>query len=56
MSWQAQEVQQRLSELLRTVESVGPQIITRHRVEIAVIVSMSEYRRLIEPKESFVEH
>lgn len=56
MSWQVQEAKQRFSEVLRAVESVGPQTITRHGEEIAVIIDMAEYRRLAGPKKNFVEH
>lgn len=56
MSWQVQEAKQRFSEVLRAVEQGGPQIITRHGQEIAVIIDMSEYRRLAGPRRDFVEH
>lgn len=45
-SWQLQEAKQRLSELLRAVESEGPQVITRHGREIAVVVDLDDFRRL----------
>lgn len=56
MSWQVQEAKQRFSEVLRAVEQGGPQIITRHGQEIAVIIDMTEYRRLTGPRRDFVEH
>lgn len=56
MSWQVQEAKQRFSEVLRAVERGGPQVITRHGEEIAVIIDMAEYRRLTEPRRNFVEH
>ncbi len=56
MSWQVQEAKQRFSEVLRAVKSGGPQIITRHGEEVAVIIDMVEYRRLTEPRRNFVEH
>lgn len=56
MSWQVQEAKQRFSEVLRAVKSGGPQIITRHGEEVAVIIDMAEYRRLTEPRRNFVEH
>jgi len=42
--------------VLRAVEHGGPQIITRHGGEIAVLIDMAEYRRLTEPRRNFVEH
>lgn len=44
--WQIQEAKQRFSEVLRRVTSDGPQAVTRHGQEIAVILDMVEYRRL----------
>jgi prevent-host-death family protein len=44
--WQLQEAKQRFSELIRSVETEGPQVVTRHGEEIAVVVSIGEYRRL----------
>jgi prevent-host-death family protein len=44
--WQLQEAKQRFSELIRSVESDGPQFVTRHGEEVAVVVSIAEYRHL----------
>jgi prevent-host-death family protein len=44
--WQLQEAKQRFSELIRSVETEGPQVVTRHGEEIAVVVGIGEYRRL----------
>lgn len=46
MLWQIQEAKQRLSELLRAATRNGPQIITRHGEEIAVVIDIAEYYRL----------
>ena len=46
MRWQVQEAKQRFSELLRAAATGEPQIVTRHGEEIAVVMNMSEYRRL----------
>jgi prevent-host-death family protein len=53
MSWQVQEAKQRFSEVLRAVRDEGPQTITRHGKEIAVLVDIDEYRRLVGPKRDF---
>jgi prevent-host-death family protein len=45
-SWQLQEAKQRFSEVVRKAHDEGPQIITRHGDEVAVILDMAEYRRL----------
>lgn len=55
MRWQVQEAKQRFSELLRAAASGEPQIVTRHGEEIAVVLDMSEYRRLKGERMSFME-
>ncbi|WP_163187348.1 type II toxin-antitoxin system Phd/YefM family antitoxin [Cellulosimicrobium sp. SL-1] len=45
MSWQVQDAKQRLSEVLREAEK-GPQVITRHGKEIAVVVGIDLYHEL----------
>jgi prevent-host-death family protein len=47
--WQIQEAKQRFSEVIRAVAREGPQIITRHGEDVAVIVDIAEYRRLTGP-------
>ncbi|GAA4007125.1 hypothetical protein GCM10022247_31330 [Allokutzneria multivorans] len=44
--WQLQEAKQRFSELIRSVEVDGPQFVTRHGQEVAVVIDIVEYRRL----------
>ena len=40
--WQIQDAKQRFSEMIRAVTSRGPQVITRHGEDVAVVVeSMS---------------
>jgi len=54
--WQIQEAKQQFSEVLRAVERSGPQTITRHGQEVAVIIDIAEYRRLTGPRRNFAEH
>ena len=49
-AWQLQEAKNRLSELIERALSEGPQVITRHGVEVAVVVPFSRYKKLTEPK------
>jgi prevent-host-death family protein len=51
--WQLQEAKQRFSELIRSVETDGPQFVTRHGEEVAVIIEVAEYRRLRGGAEDF---
>jgi prevent-host-death family protein len=47
--WQIQEAKQRFSEMIRAVTTEGPQVITRHGEDVAVVVGIDEYRRLTRP-------
>ena len=47
--WQIQDAKQRFSEMIRAVMSEGPQVITRHGEDVAVVVDIGEYRRLTRP-------
>jgi prevent-host-death family protein len=55
VSWQIQEAKQRFSEVLRAVRADGPQTITWHGTEVAVIIDIEEYIRLTRPKRSATE-
>jgi prevent-host-death family protein len=46
MLWQVQEAKQRFSELLRAAAAEGPQIVTRHGQEIAVVIDVAEFHRM----------
>jgi prevent-host-death family protein len=46
MRWQVQEAKQRFSELVRQARDDGPQVVTKHGQEVAVVVAMEDYRRL----------
>ncbi|MGW2398933.1 type II toxin-antitoxin system Phd/YefM family antitoxin [Kitasatospora sp. NPDC001664] len=55
MAWQVQEAKQKFSEVLRLAEAEGPQIVTRHGDEVAVVIDIREYRRLKGEEVSFEE-
>ena len=50
-TWQLQEAKNKLSELIDKAVAEGPQLITRHGVEIAVVMPVSGYKKLIAPKQ-----
>lgn len=54
--WQVQEAKQRFSEVIRAVETSGPQTITRHGEEVAVVIDIEEYRRLVSERHDFADH
>jgi prevent-host-death family protein len=51
--WQLQEAKQRFSELIRSVQADGPQVVTRHGEDVAVVISIAEYRHLRHEGENF---
>jgi prevent-host-death family protein len=54
-SWQLQTAKSRFSELIRTVKNKGPQSITLHGHEEAVVISKKDYDRLKKKKPNLVE-
>lgn len=54
-SWQIQEAKNKLSEVVEEAIENGPQILTRRGEEVAVVLSLSEYRRLKKKQTSLSE-
>jgi prevent-host-death family protein len=54
-AWQIQEAKTHLSELLRETEHAGPQAITWHGREVAVVVCKADYERLTGSGQSLLE-
>ena len=55
MSLSVREAKDSLSEVIRLAESGQPQIIKRHDREVAVIVSINEWKRLKGQHKSLVD-
>ncbi|HKH43602.1 MAG TPA: type II toxin-antitoxin system Phd/YefM family antitoxin [Thermoanaerobaculia bacterium] len=53
--WQIQEAKNKLSEVVEGALEEGPQILTRRGVEVAVVLSFSEYRELKKKQTSLLE-
>lgn len=53
--WQLQDAKARLSELVKSVATDGPQQITVHGKPAAIVMAADEYDRLITTKPAFVE-
>lgn len=51
--WQIQDAKARLSELVEAARSQGPQTITRHGIERAVLLSAEDYRALVARQPDF---
>ena len=52
--WQLQEAKARLSEVIQKAINEGPQDISLRGQPTAVVLSHAEYKRLIQPKPSFM--
>ena len=47
--WKLEYAKNRFSELVRRALSEGPQLVTKHGREAAVVLGVDEYRRLTQP-------
>jgi antitoxin Phd len=54
--WQIQHAKARLSEVIDLARNEGPQTITRHGAERAVVLSIENYRALIAQRPDFKEY
>jgi antitoxin Phd len=54
--WQLQDAKARFSELVDRALSDGPQIVTRHGEETAVVVSAKQWAELSKPNEFSIKH
>lgn len=48
-TWQVQQAKTRFSKLIEDAQTKGPQIITKHGSETAVVLSIAEYKALSTP-------
>jgi prevent-host-death family protein len=55
MSHTVKEAKNNLSNLIRLAEKGEPQIIRRNDMEVAIVVSISDWRKMRGEKESLVE-
>ncbi len=55
-AWQLQHAKAQFSEVVNRAQTEGPQIITKHGVERAVVISADEYAELSGKKKTFIEH
>lgn len=56
MSWQTRDAKARLSELIDRAVTEGPQKITRRGVDRAMVMSIKDYRILLEGRRDFRSH
>jgi prevent-host-death family protein len=55
-NWQVQDAKAHLSEVIDRAGREGPQTITRHGAERAVVLSIEDYRRLTSRHQGFKAH
>jgi len=55
MNWQLQEAKSKFSKVVREAQRTGPQVITVHGKEAAVLLSAEDYRRLTDMKGTLLE-
>lgn len=48
--WQLQEAKNKLSQVVENAVHDGPQVITKHGVEVAIVISYAEYQTMIASK------
>lgn len=48
-AWKLEDAKNRFSEVVRRAASDGPQFVTRHGRDAAVVLGVDEYRRLTQP-------
>jgi len=56
MKWQVHEAKSRLSEVIQVAQKEGPQVITRHGSDTAVILSVEDFRKLETAKPDFRDY
>ena len=55
-TWQLQQAKAQLSEVVEQAQTQGPQFITRHGTQRAVVLSTREYEELSGKRKSFLDH
>jgi len=53
--WQLQEAKNKFSEVVEEALSDGPQVITKRGVEAVIVLSYSEYRKLLASQKKLSE-
>jgi antitoxin Phd len=54
-TWQLQEAKNKFSRVVEDAVNSGPQIITRRGVEVAIVLSYAEYKKMVAPRQKLSE-
>ena len=46
-TWQLQDAKNKLSRVVENAVNEGPQIITKHGVEVAIVLSFADYQEML---------
>lgn len=55
ISWQVQEAKNKFSEVIERASHGDPQVITKHGTEVAVVISIDQFKSLKARSQSLVE-
>lgn len=55
LTWQVQEAKNKFSELVERAGHGEPQVITKHGAEVAVLISIRQYKERFAREQSLVE-
>ena len=53
--WQLQEAKNKFSQLVEKAQHEGPQFVTKHGKESVVVLSVEEYKKIVQPKSNLFE-
>lgn len=54
-TWKLQDAKQKFSQMINEAIRSGPQVITKHGTEIAVVLAYEEYRKLLTSQQGLVD-
>jgi antitoxin Phd len=54
-TWQLQEAKNKFSRVVENAVNSGPQIITRRGVEVAIVLSFAEYKKMVASRQKLSE-
>ena len=53
--WSLQDAKNKFSEVVKEAQKEGPQVVTKRGIEIVIILSIEDYKKLIKPQINLVE-
>ena len=55
MIWRLQDAEKQFSQVVNDAMNNGPQIVTKHGLEVVVVLSFDEYQALKKPKPNILD-